>query len=58
MGRLVIEETSVYEIDEDCVKEKELERRKRQEKMEAEGLREKKERYLKVSAIIVANATY
>lgn len=44
MGRLVIEEKSVYEIDEDCVKEKELERRKRQEKMEAEGLREKKER--------------
>lgn len=44
MGRLVIEETSVYEIDEDCVKEKELERRKRQEKMEAESLREKKER--------------
>ena len=29
MGRLIIEETSVYELDEECMWEKELERRQK-----------------------------
>ena len=33
MNRLIIEETSVYELDEECVREKERERKNSQESM-------------------------
>ena len=36
MNRLIIEETSVYELDEECVREKERERKNSQESMETE----------------------
>ena len=45
MGRLVIEETSVYEIDEDCVKRKGAGKAEETGTRDlGEGLREKKER--------------
>lgn len=36
MNRLIIEETSVYELDEECVREKERERKNSQGSMEKE----------------------
>lgn len=36
MNRLIIEETSVYELDEECVRKKERERRNSQGSMEKE----------------------